>query len=199
MSKDYILQIKVKNGPMLTAMREAGIYNAAQLARATNLTPSTIARYLNLQERAVDRLGAWRPTVLAMAKVLGKLPEDLFPAQHLLKGLPTNKAEIAMDLLEVERLIEAPKDAEQLLIEKEAMDTIYSNLQKYLSPREERAIRMYYGIDLDRDYTYKEIGVELGVGAARVNQIIWRSLRKLKRPYAIAEITGDTEANELLT
>jgi RNA polymerase primary sigma factor len=68
-------------------------------------------------------------------------------------------------------------------------ETIRSNLKKtvsnvlsYLTPRQERVLRMRLGINLDTDYTLAEISKVLGVGPERVRQIETRALRILKNP-----------------
>ena len=50
-----------------------------------------------------------------------------------------------------------------------------------LMPREERVIRMRYGIGLDRVYTLNEIGLQLNVTAERIRGLQFQALRELKR------------------
>ena len=50
-----------------------------------------------------------------------------------------------------------------------------------MSEREEKVLRMYYGINYAREFTLDEIGRELKLTRERVRQIKNRSLRKLLR------------------
>jgi RNA polymerase primary sigma factor len=67
---------------------------------------------------------------------------------------------------------------------------IQSNLQEAtaralasLSPREERVIRMRFGIGTRADYTLAEVGEQFSVSRERIRQIEAKALRKLKHPY----------------
>jgi RNA polymerase primary sigma factor len=55
-------------------------------------------------------------------------------------------------------------------------------LLKTLSHREERVIRMRYGIGVDRDHTLEEIGRKLSITRERVRQIEVQAMRKLRHP-----------------
>lgn len=49
----------------------------------------------------------------------------------------------------------------------------------YLTPREERVIRMRFGIGLNTDYTLEEVGLVFSVTRERIVQIEAKALRKL--------------------
>ncbi len=51
-----------------------------------------------------------------------------------------------------------------------------------LTPREERIIRMRFGIGFDKDHTLEEVGGHFSITRERVRQIETRALRKLKHP-----------------
>ncbi len=53
---------------------------------------------------------------------------------------------------------------------------------KTLTPKEEKVIRMRYGIGLDRDYTLEEIGRYFAVTRERVRQIETIAMKKLRHP-----------------
>lgn len=55
------------------------------------------------------------------------------------------------------------------------------NVLRTLTPKEEKTIRMRFGIGLDRNYTLEEIGRQLSLTRERVRQIEVKALRKLKR------------------
>jgi len=47
---------------------------------------------------------------------------------------------------------------------------------------------MHYGIGLDTEHTYDEIGSRLLVSRTRIGQIIMKALRKLKHPRVVREL-----------
>jgi RNA polymerase primary sigma factor len=51
-----------------------------------------------------------------------------------------------------------------------------------LSPKEQKVIRMRFGIGVDRDYTLEEVGRSLSITRERVRQIEAKALWKLKHP-----------------
>jgi RNA polymerase primary sigma factor len=57
-----------------------------------------------------------------------------------------------------------------------------------LTPREEKIIRMRFGIGFNKDYTLEEIGRYLSITRERVRQIEEKALRKLKHPSRRSEL-----------
>ena len=52
----------------------------------------------------------------------------------------------------------------------------------FLTPREERVIRMRFGIGMNKDHTLEEVGLQFSVTRERIRQIEAKALRKLKHP-----------------
>ena len=61
-----------------------------------------------------------------------------------------------------------------------------------LTPREERVLRMRFGIGMNTDHTLEEVGQQFSVTRERIRQIEAKALRKLKHP------SRSEEAEELL-
>ncbi len=81
------------------------------------------------------------------------------------------------DLLEDHR-VGSPVEA---VIESNVQDET-AGVLKTLSPKEERVIRMRFGIGCDREHTLEEIGQEFGVTRERIRQIEAKALRTLRGP-----------------
>ena len=56
---------------------------------------------------------------------------------------------------------------------------------KTLNPREERIIRLRYGLEDNIIHTLEEIGKEYGITRERVRQIEVRAIRRLRHPARI--------------
>jgi RNA polymerase primary sigma factor len=81
------------------------------------------------------------------------------------------------DLLE-DHWVGSPVEA---VIESNVQDET-AGVLKTLSPKEERVIRMRFGIGCDREHTLEEIGQEFGVTRERIRQIEAKALRTLRGP-----------------
>ncbi len=65
--------------------------------------------------------------------------------------------------------------------EKAELSHVIDSVLGQMSEREEKVLRMYYGINYSREFTLDEIGKELKLTRERVRQIKNKSLRKLLR------------------
>ena len=57
---------------------------------------------------------------------------------------------------------------------------------KTLTPREEKVLRMRFGIGEKSDHTLEEVGQDFEVTRERIRQIEAKALRKLRHPCAVA-------------
>jgi RNA polymerase primary sigma factor len=81
------------------------------------------------------------------------------------------------DLIE-DRWVGSPVDA---VIDSKVRDETV-NILKTLSPKEERVIRLRFGIGCEREHTLEEIGQEFEVTRERIRQIEAKALRQLRSP-----------------
>lgn len=59
---------------------------------------------------------------------------------------------------------------------------LYDIMTEYLTPREERVLRMRFGIGMDKAQTLEEVGNQFNVACERIRQIEAKALRKLRQP-----------------
>jgi RNA polymerase primary sigma factor len=64
----------------------------------------------------------------------------------------------------------------------EALITALNEALETLTDREEKVLRMRYGLLDGRNYTLEEVGKEFGVTRERIRQIESKALRKLRAP-----------------
>ena len=57
-----------------------------------------------------------------------------------------------------------------------------SRILASLTPREERIVRMRFGLGMNSDHTLEEVGQQFSVTRERIRQIEAKALRKLKHP-----------------
>src|SRR6266480_4888221 len=122
-------------------------------------------------------------------------PEEL--AEKL--GMPVEKVRKVLKLAREPLSIETPVGDEEdvrlgdLIEDKNAIQpidaAIQSNLRETttrvlasLTPREERILRMRFGIGMNKDHTLESVGQQFSVTRERIRQIEAKALRKLKHP-----------------
>ncbi len=72
----------------------------------------------------------------------------------------------------------APPDAMAQILLAEEVDKVLATLD----PREERILRLRYGLQDGRNYTLEEVGERFGLTRERIRQIEGQALRKLRHP-----------------
>jgi RNA polymerase primary sigma factor len=81
------------------------------------------------------------------------------------------------DLIEATNTVNPYAAAEASALQKAMAEAIAD-----LTPREQRILRMRFGIDGTTDHTLAEVGRELGLTRERIRQIEAKALEKLRHP-----------------
>jgi RNA polymerase primary sigma factor len=131
-----------------------------------------------------------------LTQQLGREPTNEEIAQKL--SVPTRKVEEVFRAIQDPIALQTPVGDEDTELEDFIGDknspSPYSDAEKIetseqiqmvlktLTPKEEKVIRMRFGIGADRDHTLEEVGRHLSITRERVRQIEAKALRKLKHP-----------------
>jgi len=143
-----------------------------------------------------------------LTQALGREPNNEEIAKKL--GLPTRKVEEVFRAIQDPIALQTPVGDEDTELEdfigdknspspysdaerSETSDQILMIL-KTLTPKEEKVIRMRFGIGVDRDHTLEEVGRHLSITRERVRQIEAKALRKLKHPSRLRALKVLTSA-----
>ena len=95
------------------------------------------------------------------------------------------------DLIE-DRWVGSPVDA---VIDTNVRDET-AGILKTLSPKEEKVIRLRFGIGCEREHTLEEIGQEFDVTRERIRQIEAKALRKLRHPSRSEKLRSFLEGEQ---
>src|SRR6266566_1725092 len=133
-------------------------------------------------------------------KMLGEIGREPTPEELAVKlGMPLEKVRKALKLAREPLSMETPVGDEEdshlgaFIEDKNAILPIDAVIQSSLretttrtlaslTPREERIIRMRFGIGMNKDHTLEEVGLQFSVTRERIRQIEAKALRKLKHP-----------------
>ena len=139
------------------------------------------------------------PTVKEIAKKMCVPPEKISKMQRIVTDPVSLEAPIGHDndntfgdFIE-DKTSTSPFQA---ALEKD-LKKLTRKLLSELTLREERVLRMRFGIDMNRDHTLEEVGEQFDVTRERVRQIEAKALRKLRHPvrssYLKDYIKSDTD------
>jgi RNA polymerase primary sigma factor len=122
-------------------------------------------------------------------------PEELAEKLHMPLEKVRKTLKIAKEPLSLETPIGEEGDSQlgDLIEDKNAIlpidAAIQSNLRDTttrvlasLTPREERIVRMRFGLGMNNDHTLEEVGKQFSLTRERIRQIEAKALRKLKHP-----------------
>ena len=155
------------------------------------------ARTIRIPVHMIETINKLVRTSRQMALEMGRepIPEEL--AKRL--SMPVDKIRKVMKIAKEPVSLEAPVGDEEdsslgdFIADENALQpvdsAIHSNLKETctrilssLTPREERVLRMRFGIGMNTDHTLEEVGQQFNVTRERIRQIEAKALRKLKHP-----------------
>jgi len=155
------------------------------------------ARTIRIPVHMIETINKMMRVSRQIAQEIGREPTPEELAEHL--EMPLEKVEQILEVAKEPVSLETPigddedsqlgdfvedKNAENPLdvaIAEALQDATLSVLEN-LSPREEKVLRMRFGIGMNTDHTLEEVGKQFGVTRERIRQIEAKALRKLRHP-----------------
>jgi RNA polymerase sigma factor (sigma-70 family) len=159
-------------------------------------TQQDLAKVCGIGKQTIGHIETFRqyPDIKKAKRIAEVLQSDiktLFP--QWLEVLKGRKTTIITEHLVTERLIEHPElnlipsevGSTEELENNTDLSLLKDNIQmviKSLSEREQKVLKMRFGLDGNKEMTYDELGREFGVTRERIRQVECKALRKLKHP-----------------
>ena len=155
------------------------------------------ARTIRIPVHMIETINKIVRTTRQMIHEMGREPTPDELAQRL--GMPIEKVRKVMKIAKEPVSLETPigdeedshlgdfiEDKNAILPVEAAIQTnlreITTRVLASLTPREERVLRMRFGIGMNTDHTLEEVGQQFSVTRERIRQIEAKALRKLKHP-----------------
>ncbi|WP_343561838.1 RNA polymerase sigma factor RpoD [Kiloniella sp. b19] len=155
------------------------------------------ARTIRIPVHMIETINKLVRTSRQMLHEIGREPQPEELAERL--GMPLEKVRKVLKIAKEPISLETPIGDEEdshlgdFIEDKNAIipldSAIQANLRETttrvlasLTPREERVLRMRFGIGMNTDHTLEEVGQQFSVTRERIRQIEAKALRKLKHP-----------------
>jgi|TARA_Y100000817_G_scaffold165942_1_gene129733 RNA polymerase primary sigma factor len=159
----------------------ASLANHGRAVRVPLNRASDLARIFREKERLKQEKGR-EPTTDELAEATHLTPELVESLQTL------NSAEIRLDApigdsedsQLVERFITEEAAEPEVEVESRLLTETITDALETLEPRDAKVLRLYFGLEGEREHTLEEIGNMLGVTRERIRQLRDRALRRLR-------------------
>jgi RNA polymerase primary sigma factor len=164
------------------------------------------ARTIRIPVHMIETINKIVRTTRQMVHEMGREPTPEELAERLSMGLDKVRKvlKIAKEPVSLENPVGDDEDGSFLgdfIEDKNAVQpldaAILANLRETttkilasLTPREERVLRMRFGIGMNTDHTLEEVGQQFSVTRERIRQIEAKALRKLKHPSRSRKLRG---------
>ena len=179
---DYRVKILIRNERLLSAIEKAGYPSARQCSIVNGYPSIKIGQLVSGSRKPLDTKTG-KPTKFCkeVLKILGKNIEDCFTPRQL-QGFKKSSYQIKVDEKELKQLVSYHKNEGDTFLEADLDKKITQVLSIRLTPREEKVIRMHYGLGIDREHSIIEISEHFGVSRSRMDQIVKNAIIKLQHP-----------------
>lgn len=159
----------------------ASLANHGRAVRVPLNRASDLARIFREKERLKQEKGQ-EPTTVELAEATYLTPELVESLQTL------NSAEIRLDApigdsedsQLVERFITEEAAEPELEVEARLLTETIADALSLLEVRDAKVLRLYFGLEGEREHTLEEIGNTLGVTRERIRQLRDRALRRVR-------------------
>ena len=177
---DYRVKITIRNERLLAAMEGMGYKSVAEFSRNQGLNGVKVNEIISGKITPLDREGNPKELTKEILEILNLTIEKAFTEKQL-KGFKKHTFEVKIEEEKLLQIISPAKNQEIKVIEQEVKSKLYEILST-LTPREEKILRMRFGIGMNTEHTLEEVGLQFSVTRERIREIEAKALRKLKHP-----------------
>ena len=184
--KDYRVKITIRNDRILSKI-ESEYASVKNFCMAMNLDYQRITDLIR-GTSPINAKGEIKELVKKLMEVLGCTIDELFTEKQLKGFVSHNKFETKVDEEDLMKIKQDIKPLELGMMEQDVTKVLNKIFHKFLTPREERVIRMRFGIGTWSDSTLAEVGLQFEVTQERIRHIEQNAMKKLSSPEVINEL-----------
>ena len=179
--EDYRVKITIRNERILSAIENMGFPSVAKFCEENILDYTRTSEVIRGSLKPINEKGKLNSLVENLLDILDLEVKDAFTPRQL-KGFKTTSYEVKLKEDELKQLVNPVKNQELKYIENEVQEKISEVLSIRLTPREEKMVRMRFGIGMQTDHTLGEISKQWDISNSRAGQILNKAIRKLRHP-----------------
>jgi hypothetical protein len=184
--KDYRVKITVRNDRILSKI-ESEYASVRNFCMAMNLDYQRITDLIR-GTSPINAKGEIKELVKKLMEALGCTIDELFTEKQLKGFVSHNKFETKVEEKDLMKIKQDIKPLELGMMEQDVTKVLNKIFHKFLTPREERVIRMRFGIGTWSDSTLEEVGLQFQVTQERIRHIEQNAMKKLSSPEVINEL-----------
>lgn len=173
------------------------ISDQARLMRVPVHMVETILKHNKAVRDLLQELGR-DPTIEEIAEKLGTTVDKVIEVQRISQDPISLESKMGHeedskigDLIPDENALSPQEIAQQNMLKEQLMSVLET-----LTPREQKVIRLRYGLDDAHPRTLEEVGREFSVTRERIRQIEAKALRKLRHPSKLKRLRDDMSEDD---
>jgi hypothetical protein len=177
---DYRVRISIRNERLLSAIEKAGYSSARQCSIANGYPEAYVGQLVSGTRKPLNSTTG-KPTEFCkeILQILGKNIEDCFTPRQL-KGFKKSSYQVKVDEKELKQLVSNHKNEGHTLLESDLDRKISEVLSIRLTPRQEKIVRMHFGLGKYKEHTVTELAKYYNLSTSRLGQILDKAIFKLK-------------------
>jgi len=196
---EYRVKISVSNNLLRTAIEKAGFKSQADFARTNDISHQSLNALIGLRFPPINVDGSFSVLANRVMEALDALPTELWTEEQLTMALPKSSStgffgakqltalQNRMTVNQIEHDVEDDVD-------KNLLKNKVNEILKTLTPRENKVIKLRFGLDGCEEHTYEEIGTMFDLTRERIRQIEMKAMRSIKG----ADYRGEINARGLM-
>lgn len=182
--QEYRVDMKIRNNLFVQRIEQAGYKTVGEFCRIHKLNQSDLGEVIAMKISPLMSNGKFRVQIEKAADILECMPEDLFTEKQLDMAIKTNKHCLLVNEAEMKYMLETnqPQKMLEQTVHDEQKNKLLEETLKSIPLKEQKILRLRFGLDDGIEHTLEEIGQEFGCTRTRIRQIEARALRRLRHP-----------------
>ena len=191
MTKDYRINIKVRNNRLIEAIEESGGQLGAKWCKNNNLCYTRVNDLIRLKDSPLQKNQIdLTKTAYRLCEILNKSPNELWSEEQI-NPLQMNDVSVKLTGDSMKKLVSYTETRPDSILALTEIKERVQEVMEEMTKKEQKLLRMRYYENM----TLEEVGKEFNISVERVRQIEAKTFRKLRHPTRLggdfSELLGE--------